>query len=64
VAAVRPLLTVLAAVVFLAGCAGSDEEETAAPADGVRELTSLDPLKAVFNADEGTPRLLLILDPT
>lgn len=59
----RPLLTVLAAIV-LAGCGGSDAEEPAAPVLGVRDLTSLEPLKAAFNGDAGTPRLLLILEPT
>lgn len=60
----RPLLTVLGAIVLLAGCGGSDEREAAAPADGVRELTSVDPLKEAIDADAGEPRLLLILSPT
>jgi hypothetical protein len=64
VAAVRPLLTVLGAIVLLAGCGGSDEEEPAAPAGGVEELTSVEPLKQAFNADTGKKRLLLILSPT
>jgi hypothetical protein len=65
VAAVRPLLTVLAAILLLAGCGGSDlEEASAPPADGVRELTSVEPLREAFNADEGEARLVLILSPT
>jgi hypothetical protein len=64
VAAVRPLLTVLAGIVVLAGCGGSGEEEAASPAGGVQELASVEPLKEAFNADAGKTRLLLILSPT
>lgn len=58
----------LAAVVVVAGCGGSDEV-TRAPAEGtvaegVVELASLDPITQRFDADRGKPRLLLILSPT
>lgn len=63
-AGVRPLLTAFAAIVVLAGCGGSDEEEAAAPAAGVEDLASVESLKEAFNTDAGKTRLLLILSPT
>jgi hypothetical protein len=69
VAAVRPALTVLAGIVVLAlsGCGGSGDAQPAAQAHAqrpLRDLTSVDALKADFNADAGRPRLLLIFSPT
>ena len=37
------------------------EEEDAAM---LKDLTDIDELKAAFNADKGSPRLLLLLSPT
>jgi hypothetical protein len=48
----------------LAGCGGSDERESAAPADGVRELDNVLALRSDFEADAGKTRLLLLFSPT
>jgi len=65
---VRPALTVLAGIVVLvvAGCGGSDSAAPAAQAtpSPVRDLSTLEPLKAAFDADAGRSRLLLIFSPT
>lgn len=34
------------------------------PVAAVRQLSSVDQLKAQFNADQGRPRLVLLLSPT
>jgi hypothetical protein len=65
---VRPALTVLAGIVVLAvaGCGGSDSAVPLAQArpSSVRDLGTLAPLKAAFNADTRRSRLLLIFSPT
>ena len=69
---------VVAAAFGLVGCGGSDAG-TAAPQEdppaagiaepsgdggGLTDVTSVDDLRARFNADTGQPRLLLLLSPT
>lgn len=69
----------LGALAFgLAGCGGSDgdagaqsgnnEPPATAPSPAreatLSDITSVDELRARFNADEGKPRLLLLLSPT
>jgi hypothetical protein len=54
-------LAALVAVLALASCGGGEDGEQAAAltdVDGIFELRS------AFNADEGKPRLLLLLAPT
>ena len=46
----------------LAGC-GSDTD-AAAPSDQITDLTRLDQLRAAYEADEGSARLVLLLSPT
>jgi hypothetical protein len=61
----RALVLVLLAGV-LAGCGGDTEESdggSAAP-DRVTAVSNVLQLRAAFNEDAGTPRLLLILSPT
>lgn len=66
------LLVVLAAALVTAGCGGSDEglpETQAGPGTrsgdvALRDLTGVDQLRAAFNRDQGSPRLLLLLSPT
>ena len=59
-----PLLAVLA----LAGCGGSGDSDTAAPAaapaDDVQELANVLDLRSAFEADAGKPRVLFLFSPT
>ena len=45
---------------FSRGDAGRPE----APRPGLSDLTAIDELRAAFNTDTGTPRVLVILSPT
>ncbi len=62
------LLAVVALAV--AGCGGSDDDmprRVAEPAAGeptLTDLTSIDQLRTRFNADQGVPRLILLVSPT
>jgi uncharacterized lipoprotein len=59
------LVVAALSALLLAGCSGSDRATTSASEPGkVTELKSLDTLKAAFDADNGKPRLLLLLSPT
>lgn len=69
----RSALTVLAGVAALAvsGCGGSGDAEPAeaqarpqVSQRALRDLASVDALRADFNADAGRTRLLLIFSPT
>jgi len=58
------VVTALSAL-LLARCSGSEQSTSIAREPGkVIELKSVDTLKAAFDADDGTPRLLLLLSPT
>jgi ABC-type glycerol-3-phosphate transport system substrate-binding protein len=66
---VRRTALLVLAVLALAGCGGSggDDEtaaQEAAPADGVEELANVLDLRADFEADAGTPRVLFLFSPT
>ena len=61
----------LVAALTLAGCGGQSSEGagTTARASGesdmrLVDLTSVQQLRAAFNEDRGTPRLILLLSPT
>jgi hypothetical protein len=57
------LLAVLAAATLI-GC-GSENEQTAPPPDGkLITLDNVGQLRAAFNRDQGTPRLVLVFSPT
>ena len=56
------VLTALSAL-LLAGCSGS-EQSASSESGKVTELKSIDTLKTAFDADNGKPRLLLLLSPT
>ena len=59
----RAVLVLL--LLALAGCGGGDDgEQSAAPADGVRELENVLALRSDFEADAGKTRLLLLFSPT
>ena len=62
----RAWLVVMAlSALLLAGCSGSEQSTSSAPESGkVTELKSVDTLKTAFDADNGKPRLLLLLSPT
>ncbi len=49
-------------VLALGGCGGDDK--SAAPTDGVKELTNVLDLRADFEADAGTTRAIVLLSPT
>lgn len=62
----------VAASLGLAGCGGGSDGDTAAKTAASEpgteatlvDVTSVDSLRARFNADAGRPRLLLIFSPT
>lgn len=59
------LVVIALCAIGLAGCSGSDNGTGVASKPGrVTELTNVDTLKTAFGADDGTPRLLLLLSPT
>lgn len=76
----RSLPVLLAVVGFLlGGCGGGSDEDSAAQAGGggptsptsrpsrqaaLVDIAAVDDLRERFNADEGQPRLLLLLSPT
>lgn len=55
-----------AAVVLLAGCGGSSSGTAAGGSNShpVPQLRSMAELRAVFNAHEGVPRLIVLISPT
>lgn len=61
-------VAVLLAALLLAGCGGSDDEQAsgdkAAAEPQLADLTSVAELKRRFNADEGVPRLIVLVAPT
>ena len=60
-------LALLLVVLVVAGCAGSGDEESSgddAAASQLADLTSVDQFKERFNADQGVPRLVVLLAPT
>ena len=59
-------LALLLAVALLAGCGGDSESEVAAPSEPSRlmDIDGIDDLRSRFNADAGSPRLVLLLAPT
>lgn len=67
-------IVVLAIAPALAGCGGSSKgdaeattpatQSTAPDEVGLTDLTSVEQLRAAFNEDRGTARLLLLLSPT
>jgi len=58
------VVTALSAL-LLGGCSGSEQSTSSAREPGkVIELKGVDALRAAFDADEGKPRLLLLLSPT
>lgn len=62
----RRLAVVLVALVA-AGCGGSEEDmpRRVTPAEPtLTDLTSIDQLRERFNADQGVPRLILLVSPT
>jgi ABC-type glycerol-3-phosphate transport system substrate-binding protein len=64
----RRIVFLLLAVLALAGCGGSGDDEAvtseAASADGVQELANVLDLRAAFEADAGKPRVLFLFSPT
>ena len=48
----------------LAGLSLACNAVAAPPAQELRDLQSVDELRAAFNADRGRPRLVLLLSPT
>jgi hypothetical protein len=70
---VRRLAFLLALVALVAGaCGGSDDDDGGpsrvaepAPAEPkLTDLTSVDQLRERFNADQGVPRLIVLVAPT
>jgi hypothetical protein len=69
---VRRLAFLLSLVVLVAGaCGGSDDDDgpsrVAEPAPSeptLTDLTSVDQLRERFNADQGVPRLIVLVAPT
>jgi hypothetical protein len=57
------LVVIAAAVVAGCGSGASSPDSRAAPA-AVRDISSVLDLRAAFNEDRGSPRLLLLLSPT
>ncbi len=64
-------VAVLMVMLSLAGCgtgSGDDEPSTTPSTNqgaiGLTDLTSIEQLRTLFNADRATPRLLLLLSPT
>lgn len=61
-------LALLLAALLLAGCGGSEHDDRAAeltvPGPGLTDLTSVDQFKQRFNADQGVPRLVVLVAPT
>lgn len=65
----RRAALLLLALLALASCGGDDEaaapEKITAPAaDEVEELGNILDLRAVFEADAGKPRVIILLSPT
>jgi hypothetical protein len=63
-------LAVLLLVLVAAACGGSDDDGPSrvaepAPAEPtLTDLTSVDQLRERFNADQGVPRLIVLVAPT
>ena len=63
VSLLRIAIPVLIATFAAAAC-GASATESSADLSGLHDIGSVDELRAVFNGDEGTPRLLLLMSPT
>jgi hypothetical protein len=64
---VRSLGVICALALMVAGCGGSHASTSSAPrspALTIPQLTSIDQLRAVFNAHPGQPRLIVLISPT
>lgn len=57
------LLTVTA-LLLAAGCGGDEKESGIAAAGELADVSSVDVVADAFDADIGTPRLVLLLSPT
>jgi hypothetical protein len=59
-------LAVAAAALLAAGCGGATRSSVSRGRSGgpVRQLTSIDQVRSVFSAHDGTPRLLVLASPT
>jgi len=58
-------LLAVAALLGVAGCGGDDTESEAAAGSGeLRDVSSVGVVADAFDADAGTPRLVLLLSPT
>jgi hypothetical protein len=60
-------LALLLVALVVAGCGGGGDEgggETRRAAPQLADLTSVDQLRERFNADQGVPRLIVLVAPT
>ena len=58
-------LLAVAALLGIAGCGGDDTEGGAAAGSGeLQDVSSVAVVEDAFDADAGTPRLVLLLSPT
>jgi hypothetical protein len=58
-------LVAVAALLGVTGCGGDDTEGEAAAGPGeLRDVSSVGVVADAFDADAGTPRLVLLLSPT
>lgn len=65
----KQLLVSLFLVLAASGCGGQEQTaregtSTAAGASLVRDVGTIDDLKAAFNAQRGVPRLIVLVSPT
>jgi hypothetical protein len=57
-------LALLAVVALVAACGGGDDENGAAGQGELRDVSSVGVVANDFDADAGTPRVVLLLSPT